>query len=167
MDEHESNKYARAWLGCGVVCPGWGRRRVSGDTDAGRSGRQRTLSATGYLQQLNRRFRKWRMSSYRLGGQHTKWIMSQSAIFKMADRSTINLYASGGGGGSAIYEIIYSVTLTASGVTTQLFQKDLWAARLFCCLTKTWIKKKPEHIGSGEVKTKFHDKLIPRTPALR
>ena len=30
------------------------------------------------------------------GGQHTKWIMSRSAIFKMADRSTINLYTSGG-----------------------------------------------------------------------
>ena len=53
----------------------------------------------------NRQFRKWRTSSYRLGGQHTKWIMGRSAIFKMADRSTINLYASGGS--SVIYEIVY------------------------------------------------------------
>ena len=34
----------------------------------------------------NRQFRKWRSSSYGLGGQHTKWIRSRSAIFKMADR---------------------------------------------------------------------------------
>ena len=46
-----------------------------------------------------RRFRKWRTSSYGLGGgggggqQHTKWIMGWSAIFKMADRSM--MYASG------------------------------------------------------------------------
>ena len=45
---------------------------------------------------VNRRFRKWWTNSYELGGQHTKWIMSRSAIFKIPDWSTVNLYASRG-----------------------------------------------------------------------
>ena len=56
-----------------------------------------------------RRFRKWRTISYGLGGQHTKWIMSLSAIFEMAGRSAINLYMQVGGS-SAIFEIVYGGT---------------------------------------------------------
>ena len=74
----------------------------------------------------NRRFCNWRTNSYGLGGQHTKWIMSRSAIFKMADRSTINLYASGGP--SAIYEIIWvPVHVRITSLVSKFHQwKPLW-----------------------------------------
>ena len=53
------------------------------------------------------------------GGAYTELIMGQSAIFKMADRSTITLYAGGGGGGggsSAIYEFCRGFPITPSSL---------------------------------------------------
>ena len=49
-------------------------------------------------------------------------IVGQSAIFKMADQSTINLYAGmgGGGGGSAIYKIVY-------GPVSGLYRESSWS----------------------------------------
>ena len=42
------------------------------------------------------RFRKWRMSTYKLGGQHTNGSRVDPPFLKMADRSMINLYAGEG-----------------------------------------------------------------------
>ena len=62
--------------------------------------------ARGAWNRINRQFRKWRMGLYGLGeggdlGQGggrggIQMDLGRSTIFKMADRSTINLYASGG-----------------------------------------------------------------------